>query len=156
MSQRSVIVGMNNPISMRPEHALYPHPAGCAGWRLWKMLNEESGASKHEYLDAFERVNVLTGKWIKAEAHRSAVELQRAYTGRTILLLGRDVQQAFDAPKDLSPLDCYRHHASLVPRFTTTFYLVPHPSGRNTWYNAEGNRRMVAALLGRLYREHKR
>lgn len=73
------------------------------------------------------------------------------------MLLGKQVQNAFSVAPGLSPLDCYwkqHHRVRLVPRTQaplTCFYLVPHPSGRNLWYNEDSNRRMVAALLGRLY-----
>ena len=153
---RPVLIGMNNPISSLPEHALYPHPVGCAGWRLWKMLNEETGASRLDYRMTFERVNVLNGsKWIKAAARESAQHLLTRYSGRTMLLMGRDVARAFGVP-DLLPLDCQWIVASLVPRILTCVYLVPHPSGRNLWYNDDVNRRMVSALLGRLYRDYNR
>ena len=151
-SLRPVIVGMNNPVSALPEHALYPLPHGCAGNRLWQMLSDETGATMRDYMRSFERVNVLTGKWIKLAARESAVDLRRRYAGRTLLLLGRDVQDAFGAPRDIGPFAGWA--VDSLRSLVTCFYLVPHPSGRNLWYNDPVNRKMVATLLGQLYRDY--
>lgn len=145
-SDYPVLVGMNNPISQRPEHALYPAPAGCAGHRLWSVLHEETGCGLRAYLEAFERVNVLVGSWDRSRAREAARGLRSRLAGRTILLLGREVHRAFEAPTDVELLDCYWEGE-------TVLYLLPHPSGRNLWYNKESNRRLVGALLGRLYRQ---
>lgn len=40
---KPLIVGMNNPLSATPEHALYPWPRGCAGHRLYEMRAAAGG-----------------------------------------------------------------------------------------------------------------
>lgn len=86
---RPVIVGMNNPLSVEPQYVLYPAPEGCAGWRLWRMLNEACGASRRQY--GFERVNLLTGAWSIPRARSAAPDLRCHVAGRSVVLLGEDV-----------------------------------------------------------------
>jgi hypothetical protein len=167
MAQRPVLVGMNNPISMRLEHALYPWPKSCTGYRLWQMLNESSGVSKREYLEAFERVNLVTGSWNVESARQEARKFMSLYVGRTLVLLGGEVRRAFKHPKRDSYRSGYRivdagavleiafiDSSIVVEDSTIRFYQLPHPSGRNPWYNDSDNRRVAGELLSELYLEY--
>lgn len=154
MARIPVIVGMNNPLSDDPRYALYPYPDGSAGHRLYEMLSETTGALRVNYLRAFERVNLVESRtWSAAAARAAAGPLLEKFVGRTLVLLGQDVAQALNIPAATPWLAPRRVQVSLVPRVVTTLYKMPHPSGRNRWYNVEDNRRAAAEFLARLYRE---
>lgn len=151
---RPVLVGMNNPISADPEHALYPHPPGCAGARLFHMLEEQlPNIKRRDYLQAFERVNLVTGDWSATAGRRGAAELLPRLTGRMVCLLGRDVLQSFGLHRGhvAAPL-AWQHTLGLTGGFG--WCLVPHPSGRNTWYNDKENRTRTGRLLATLYNDY--
>lgn len=139
---RPVLLGMNNPQSQRPEHALFPHPPGCTGHRLWQMLNERTGCTRRQYLDAFERRNMLTGPWNMQRAKLVAPQLVEMFQGRVVVVLGSQPRRA------LGLEECLIHP---VERDGVTWRQIPHPSGLNRWYNDETNRRLVAMMLEDLY-----
>lgn len=142
---RPVLIGMNNPISSRPEYVLYPEPAGCTGWRLWKMLETRTGASKRDYIRAFERFNLVGGKqWSMPEARKEAVRLMPELQGRVVVLLGQPVREAFRVPRLLI-------HPQEVDG--VIFRQLPHPSGLNLWFNSETNRSLASMLLEELYND---
>src|SRR5688500_427358 len=90
---------MNNPLSTRPGHELYPAPEGCTGHRLWRMLNARTGASRQTYLECFERRNLVRGlEWDRLAARARAYEMVQELrgSGRTVVLLGQSVREAFD------------------------------------------------------------
>jgi hypothetical protein len=138
MSLRPIIIGMNNPISDVPEHALWPDPPNCAGWRLQQM----SGLSKHEYLRAFERRNLLIGPWLYVRAVKAANDMRPELAGRRVVLLGAEVRRAFGFK------DNAQHGTTDL--FSTTWYFLPHPSGRNLWYNDPANVKVAETLLKEL------
>ncbi len=147
-AQRPILIGMNNPVSSNPDHALFPVPEGCTGNRLWRMLESRTRATRANYRDVFERRNLVRGKtWnmmqASARAHEITVELRG--TGRTVVLLGQDVRQAFCHPKQLiHPQDI----DGVIWR------QLPHPSGRNHWYNNPENVKLAELLLEELYRDY--
>lgn len=151
MIQKPVLIGQNNPVSQAPGHELYPYPEGCTGHRLWKMLQERlPHVSRRSYLDTFERRNLVTGKqWSSALGRQEAERLFAHFwgSGRTVVLLGEDVRRAFGHPRLL-----------LNPQLIggTTWRQIPHPSGRNLWYNSKNHRRAVGMLLEELYVEYNR
>jgi hypothetical protein len=111
--KRPVLVGMNNPVSSDPAHALFPHPPGCTGYRLWEMLKTRiPHVTRREYLDAFDRRNVVG---------------HAVYNREEALLLH---------PQENGGV---------------SWRQIPHPSGRNLWFNDEQNRTLVAMLLEDLY-----
>lgn len=135
-----------------PGCPLYPLPAGCAGARLRELF----GLSLTEYLRAFDRTNL---GWRNgsdaAELRAAAWALRPLLAGRSALLLGRRVLRAFELgePEPLSWLwlDCGRGPAWDVrrKRLARVAYL-PHPSGRNRWYNEEENVRRAREFLREL------
>ncbi len=110
---RPLIVGEVNPYGSDPAYALFPLPEGASGYRLRKIL----GMSDREYLRAFDRANLCTGRW-SAEAARAEAERIRQEDRPAVVLLGRKVAAAFG----------YADHVpfSRIGRFV----LLPHPSGR--------------------------
>ena len=147
---------MNNPLSTRPGYELYPAPAGCTGWRLWQMLNARTGALRHHYLRTFERRNLVTGtEWDRRAARQRAMETieELADTGRVVVLLGNSVREAFDRALSggLPPVLLHPQQA-----MGCTWRQVPHPSGRNLWYNVPENVRVVELLMEELYDDYVR
>lgn len=145
---KPLLIGENNPVSLRPGHELYPLPEGCAGNRLWHMLSDAHRRRRGKillpsrYLAAFERRNLVRAKSFDARTARAmALEMQMELfgSGRRIVCLGRKVQHAFSLPP-LQPLEMATIGGS-------RWYAVPHPSGRNLWYNDEANRAAVGDLL---------
>lgn len=160
---------MNTPISSRPGHKLYPAPDGCTGHRLWQLLNARTSASRVQYLDSFERRNLVRGPmWDQLAARARAYEVvcELRDSGRTIVLLGQEVRMAFDfALRDdvpsprlgawdtggLPPLLIHPQQAA-----GCTWRQVPHPSARVTWYDRPENVKLVELLMEELYNEYHR
>lgn len=143
MDDRPVLIGMNNPYSVRPEAALLPAPRGCAGWNLWRMLDEVRPTSRMEYSRVFDRRNLLNERlWNALRAARAGEDLWRALEGRTVMVLGREPVLALNLPR--TPEIIWS-----VSRGVRWCY-VPHPSGLNRWYSEEVNRIAVGVRLEQL------
>jgi len=149
----AVLVGMNNPVSSDPAHALYPHPPGCTGHRLFSMLCAVRPATtRRDYL-ALRRVNVLGQKrWSAGEARAAAYALRNSLLTEahsepegslTVVVFGQDAWRALLLPEHVPLVLPYREGRVVWRR-------VPHPSGRNHWYNEPGNRVVVGLLLAEL------
>ena len=136
---RTVLIGMNNPLSRNPEHALWPAPPNCAGWRLWKMLDDRVPTDPLDYTSGFERIN-LCGKahWDRTAARRRAAKMLHELQGRTVIVLGAAVRDAFRLPPVLVK--------PVVDR-GVTWRQLPHPSGRCRWYNDPRHRKIAGLLL---------
>lgn len=144
----AVLLGMNNPLSADPAHALFPHPPGCSGWRLWRMVHALTNCGRGTYLQ-LDRRNLLHAKRWSGPAARVAA--QRFVTEMTmrqpvqalrpqVLVLGQAAWAALGLPAG----------APLVHPVTVdgiTWRRVPHPSGRSRWYNDAGHRAVVGLLL---------
>jgi hypothetical protein len=144
--KRAVLIGMNNPVSSAPEHALYPSPEGCTGHRLYEMLKSRvPTATRSDYLRRFERRNVVSLKVFDAKlAREGAAKLDQEFfgSGRTIVVLGADTIKAFGLPPLLI-------HPQIIGG--STWRQIPHPSGRNLWYNDPQNKLLVSMLLEDLF-----
>lgn len=150
---RPILLGMNNPLSRRPEHALYPAPSGCTGWRLWSMLHARTGATKHEYLEVFDRRNLLSSQqWKMADARQAAEglcgELESVRPELlTVVVLGAEPAAALGLSPQ--PLILPFHRGGVLYR------RLPHPSGRNLWYNDPAQRAVAELLLEELYTTYR-
>lgn len=141
---RPVLLGMNNPLHSDPKFALYPHPPGCTGWRLWDMLNSRTPLTKLQYLRAFDRRNLVDGQtWKRQEARDRARTLAGELHGREVVVLGGEPRDVLGLPPQL---------IEPIVAMGVTWRQIPHPSGRNLWYNEAENRMLVAVLLEQLYR----
>lgn len=146
MSDRPLLIGINNPVSSEPEHVLFPYPPGCTGHRILQMLQSRMpDITRRQYLQRFERRDLVPFKVVDMSvAKASAARIQKELwgTGRTVVLFGEEVRKAFGHPRLLL-------HPQLIGG--ATWRQVPHPSGRNQWYNEQANRDLVAMLLEDLY-----
>jgi hypothetical protein len=115
---------MNNPYGNDPRTALWPDPPGCAGWRLWKMLEQETGATKRQYIKAFERENLCVGQWNMEEARSKMFQLIVNNGHLNFILVGNDVWRAYSSSPKPLPFT-WSHNVAWIP----------HPSGRNRLYN---------------------
>lgn len=132
---RPLILGMVSPIP----GCLHPDIPGAAGNRLWRMTELDLG----DYEAAFERRNLLpTGKcWNAMLARERGGVLRSILINRDVVVLGGNVWRALSLPIS----------ADIVwDPMGNTFYHVPHPSGRNRYYNDPENRERVGHLLWRL------
>lgn len=135
--RRPLLLGIDNPHSANPRAALLPRPPGSAGGRLLAM----SGMPWSEYRLAFDRVNACD-----VRAHQT----QAVLGDRWVLILGR---QAWRMVRMLGDGVFFREEFSR--ELCSTVVLVPHPSGRNHFYNEEKNRERLGALLRRVRAEHE-
>lgn len=123
------LLGEHNPYGAHPKYALYPSPAGCAGWRLSKIL----GMSEDEYIAAFERRNLLAqDRWSAPLARRAAQALLcEVRDGDALVLLGARVSKAFGF--DFAP--CTVHDRLLNGEARVRYLVSPHPSGLSRQWN---------------------
>lgn len=141
---KPILVGMNNPQGNQP---LFPWPPNCTGWRIWQMIQEKRPCSRKQYLDSFERINMVYGPvWQAAPARANREAVLDVLEGRTAVLLGRAVCAALGV----------KPTPWLVPTWLGrggVCYQIPHPSGLCRWYNDPINRDNVASFLADLYSE---
>ena len=129
-----LLVGLKNP---HPGEPLAPRPVGCTGWRIFQMLQP---MSEEDYLGGFARINL----WDAGVAPT----LEAIASVHDAVILGDEVWRAlrFNSRTPKLGASSFGEH--------TMLYRVPHPSGRNLWYNDSQNRRAVSNLLRSLVDEH--
>jgi hypothetical protein len=117
----ATLVGEYNPYGQAPYYALYPHPENSAGGRLCRLILQ---MDFDEYMESFKRFNLLdTPKWSLPRARAAAKVLAEQEHHERIVLLGAKVAAAFEV--DYAPLS--RPHPDIL--------VLPHPSGRNRFWN---------------------
>lgn len=153
---KTILLGMNNPQSEKPEHALYPYPAGCAGYRLWTMLQEASVESglrmidRAAYMKGFDRMNLLNSReWSAKDARASATELAPTLDGRRVVICG--MKTAKTLLRGLSDEQWGVWYECAGLEFKFDYCVIPHPSGRCREYNDLEMRREVGELLLKEY-----
>lgn len=147
MKAKPILLGMNNPLSDDPDFDLFPYPEGSAGYRLWKLLPE--GTPRIRYLEAFERRNLLRAReWSQPAARAAAALLRPQLVGRCVVLLGTEVRAAMGL-EPMAPLGT-RLECAEDGRVQYKWVAMPHPSGRNLWYNNPSNRDAARQLLAKL------
>jgi hypothetical protein len=136
---RPVLVGEYNPYGDDTRAALYPAPANSAGWRLCHLV---LGIELGEYLERFDRRNLVGGpRWSATLAKIAAERLRReaALSGAPLVLLGARVAHAFGVS--------YRPFTSSTGPAGTTVVVLPHPSGRCRAWNMIGACERARALV---------
>lgn len=136
-----MILGMNNPHSDRPDAALLPWPSGCAGHRLWRMVNEVCGVSRREYCRLTDRRNLLNARtWDVGAAGPRARDAWRTLEGRRVIVLGATVRRLLWRP--VTPPASWTHDE----KSGIDWAYLPHPSGLCRDYN-DPVMRIAAGLL---------
>lgn len=156
-----LIIGMNNPLSMDPRHALYPHPPGCAGWNLHRKMDQamepEGGFPRHEYVDIFDRVNLVRGDWNDGKAVAKAAQYLKdaakedGVGRRNVVLLGSKVVRSFRvAGADMEQYEQFRWRCPPIQRPLYMWARIPHPSGRSRAWNDPAVRDEATAFFRNL------
>lgn len=126
----AVILGMNNPHSARPDSALLPYPARCAGWNLWRMVQDVCGVSRAEYCRLTERRNLLDARaWDYCAAAERVHDAWRTLEDRRVIFLGATVLRLMRLPR-VAPASW-----TLDKPRNTAWSWLPHPSGLCRDYN---------------------
>lgn len=149
---RVVLVGLDNPHSTDPRYALFPHPPGCSGYNLWRMLsNVDDSITRHVYLRAFERMNLFPDgpdQRLTDRRHQAASRLLTniaAGGDASVFLFGKIVRDAVMEWKT-EPFDVRTIQWGLSTLEVTA---LPHPSGLNRDYNDPSVRERAArAIIG--------
>lgn len=145
MHHRPVLIGQAPGPNTNPELPLYPRPRRSGGGRLWAL----TGLTTSEYLAAFHRMNLLRtfpgrskrdDRWPAREARIAARAAEPLLEGRTVVFVGRNVASAFE----YAELPWFSW--SFNEQYRYRLVVVPHPSGRNHWYNRESNRLISQAF----------
>lgn len=137
---KAMLLGMNSPKNNRCLE--YDSPG--AGLNLFKY----SKLQREAYEAAFDRMNLIQNReWDEEMGRESGKKLLRRFVaeGRKVVVLGYKVWSCLLLP-DTKPLSVYRSGEA-------TFYMVPHTSGRNRWYNEKANQKKVGRLLQMLAAE---
>lgn len=138
---RPLLVGQAPGPNTDPLEPLYPAPASSAGGRLAFFM----GLTPEQYLEIYDRVNLLNefpggdpkrDKFPLHDGKIAAASLRPLLRERVVVLLGRNVALSWKGEvARAGPMEW-----SVCPRFGTRLSWVPHPSGRNRWYNSDINR----------------
>lgn len=145
-SHRLALVGEAPGPNTHTDMPLYPAPERSAAGRLRTML----GWSRSEYLRTFARANMLDRypgpAFPLTEARGLAQGVAQRLSPRPLLLMGQGVASAFRFPKEAGLLSWADY---LLGQTIIRAAVVPHPSGRNLWYNEPGNRERAVAFIQR-------
>lgn len=148
---RTIIIGVSDPYTTDPSHALSAREANSAGSRLYRMLVEYEGRSGRfpssplEYEDSFERLNLCVSSWDIREASRKVLKLALYLHGRRVLFLGNSVAGCASATLDFPRPPKWEWVR--VQKHGFDCASVPHPSGRCRDYNELSNRLKTGSVL---------
>ena len=142
---KPVLVTINNPFGQT--HPLWPDP-GTTGWRLWKMLEFYTGATKKEYTRKFDRIHMsYDRKWsIQAARENAAAVREKLKRKHRVVLLGIETVKAMDT---YSQPIYYRWKRNE----DFQYMMIPLPSVRNRIYTDPVYTLMTCSLLAELYNE---
>lgn len=147
---RPLLIGQAPGPNTDPELPLFPVPRTSAGGRLQQMM----GITRGEYLTRFERINLLYGfpgkdgsgedKFPARMARAAAQTVKPLLAGRTVVLVGRNVAEAFQLEADFFEwVDWPVRRRFYRETGLSRAVVIPHPSGRNHWYNDPLNRELA-------------
>ena len=150
---KPLLIGQAPGPNTDPDLPLYPLPSTSAGGRLCAMM----GLSRVQYFTLLDRMNLLAffpgrhkrdDKFPVRDARIIAQSVRQLLKGRTVVMVGRCVAEAFDLPKQPFFEWCEIQVGRRLPMSSRNVMvrtvIVPHPSGRNHWYNNPENRRRVS------------
>lgn len=155
--RRVLLVGEapNAATEHRPELWLRPDGTGAPMTHSANRLLRYTGYTQREYLELFERTNLLdhavASRWpLELARCRAASLIQRIAEDRftRVVLLGQKVNAAFLHFGYGAGSPCLWHFWEEPSPFFVAF--VPHPSGRCRWWNDEGNRALARQFFRRL------
>ncbi len=145
MKYMLLLVGMDNPQSSDPRHALFPHPPGCAGHRLWQIMQEVEPVVTRGMYQNIVKTNLFSiGPYIKELAPMAGELLRRqiAVAGWHAVMLGNNAADAvMPGMRVAYPAMTWR------PLGAGKMAWIPHLSGRNHDYNDEKFRKTVGKFL---------
>lgn len=139
---RPLLIGQAPGPNTRSDKPLFPYPSTSAGGRLQQM----TGLTRGQYLRTFDRMNLLQhfpgsvqngDSFPLSKARPAAQAVEQVLGGRRVVLVGRNVATAFGFRE--SPFFEWFDQ----PIWGYEAVVVPHPSGRNHWYNNEENRALA-------------
>lgn len=117
---------------------LYPNPPNCAGARLQRM----TGLGRSDYLRAFARTNLFREcpeRWSQVDASERVrthlIPYIRENRIARVVLFGAKVAAAVERELAVE----LNGHASFGRHLMRLWATLPHPSGRNLWYNKPEN-----------------
>lgn len=151
---RPLLIGQAPGPNTDPELPLFPVPSRSAGGRLQHLM----GLTRGEYLKSFDRINLLPffpgkhkrdDKFPMSPAKLSARAIRPLLANRMVILVGRNVANAFGLQAEWHDwVEWPVRRRCIVSRDTgcCRIAVVPHPSGRNLWYNNEENRASAEAF----------
>lgn len=134
-----LLIGQAPGPNTNPDAPLWPKPLSSTGGRLMELM----GLGKVAYLRTFDRTNLLhthPGQWEdkdrfpRVHARVAAQAMRPLLRGRPVIYVGRAVAEAF-GHRELA-----FHTWDRCGQWRYRHAVIPHPSGRNRWYNAEANR----------------
>lgn len=137
---KPLLIGQAPGPNTDPDRPLAPLPRSSAGGRLAEL----AGLSPKDYLKTFDRTNLLhtfqgrwkrDDKWPARDAGIAAAAMKPLLGGRHVILVGRNVAEAFGYPAQ--HLDFHQWFAD--DRWGFEVAVVPHTSGRNHWYRKPGH-----------------
>lgn len=149
---KPLLIGQAPGPNTNPDLPLFPVPKTSAGGRLQQMTRLTRG----EYLARFDRINLLPyfpgkqkrdDKFPMTPAKLAARVLKPLLAGRTVILVGRNVADAFEFPSEFHDwVDWPVRRPCIVTRCPGLAHVavIPHPSGRNHWYNKLENQEQSA------------
>jgi len=145
-----LIVGLDNPQSSDPRYALFPHPSGCAGHRLMNMMMEVSDSLTRRMYIAVPKSNLFPCGRIPTKGRKGHMTVAAAVlvaslsgTDKKVVLLGNEVRNAVlgeSFGKKWPPAKFAVMHGG-------NYAWIPHPSGRNPYYNNERKRKKIGRFL---------
>lgn len=147
-----LLVGLDNPQSSDPRHALFPHPRGCAGHRLWKMMMEVDKNFTRSHYERIPKTNLFPvgpcPREFRSSNLRDAGRLllvQKRDSVDHVILLGNHVRDAVWRASSMN--FNFDRPMTFIMILSADYAWVPHPSGRNHYYNDVRRRRRVARFL---------
>lgn len=157
---KPLLIGQAPGPNTDPDLPLFPLPRTSAAGRLRAIM----GIEVTTYLKTFDRANLFRNfpgstkggdKFPMDKARLVASSIAPLLSGRTVIMVGRRVAQAFELDQDFHTWnDEWRVARRSFGLDSNTgmcrVAVVPHTSGRNHWYNDGENQRQAKAFWSAL------